>query len=83
VLTQPEVYEIYYSGAHFGAPLDAYGRVSLAVANAGKNAVIIWQAGTLLQASEPGGAWTPVPGATAPTYNVTPGAGAKFYRAHL
>jgi hypothetical protein len=78
-----EVYEIYYSGSHFGAALDAYGPVSLAVTTSGKNAVVVWQAGTLFQADTPNGPWSAVLGATAPTYTVTPGAGAKFYRVHL
>ena len=78
-----EVYEIYYSGAHFGASLDAYGPVSLAVTTSGNHAVVVWQAGTLMQANSLAGPWTQVPGATAPTYTVTPAAGSKFYRVHL
>jgi hypothetical protein len=78
-----EVYEIYYSGAQFGASLDAYGPVSVAIAYSGHNPVVVWQAGTLLQSDSPSGPWTPVAGAKAPSYIVTPGAGAKFYRVHL
>jgi hypothetical protein len=87
VLAPLEVYEIYYSGLHFGAAFDAYGPVSLAVATSGKNAVLIWQAGTLMQADAPNaptGQWTPVTGATPPTYTVTPSPGTNmFYRVHL
>jgi hypothetical protein len=82
-LTPLEVYEIYYSGAHFGAPLDAYGPASLAVTTSGDHAVVVWQAGTLMQADSLAGPWTNVPGATAPTYTVTPTGGSKFYRVHL
>jgi concanavalin A-like lectin/glucanase superfamily protein/Ig-like domain-containing protein/immunoglobulin I-set domain protein len=86
VLTPIEVYEIFYSGYHFGAALDAYGPVSLAVTTSGTNAVVIWQAGTLQQANTPSSQssqWSPVQGASPPTYSVTPGTGAKFYRVHL
>ena len=85
VLSPVEIYEIYYSGAHFGAALDAYGpAVSVAVTTSGTNVVVVWQAGTLYQADSPLGPWTTkVPGATPPTYTVTPGAGTKFYRVGL
>ena len=83
VLTPAEVYEIFYSGANFGASLDAYGPVSLAVTTSGSNTLVIWQAGTLQQADTPSGQWSPVPGASPPTYTVTPGTGVKFYRVHL
>ena len=83
VLTPLEVYEIFYSGSHFGAALDAYGPVSLAVTTSGGKALVVWQAGTLLQADTLAGPWTAVPGATAPTFQVSPGTGAKFYRVHL
>jgi hypothetical protein len=83
VLTPAEVYEIYYSGLHFGNSLDQYGPVSVAVTTSGKNVLVIWQAGTLMQADTANGTWTPVPGATPPSYTVLPGAGAKFYRVHL
>lgn len=86
-LTPLEVYEIYYSGAHFNASLDAYNPAaspaSLAVSTSGKNAVVVWQAGTLMQADTLAGPWTTVPGATPPTYTVSPSAGSKFYRVHF
>ena len=86
VLSPAEVYEIYYSGAHFGAPLDSYGPVSLVLTASGTNALVIWQAGTLEQADTPStqpNQWTPVPGASPPGYTVTPGAGTKFFRIRL
>lgn len=79
VLSQPEVYEIYYSGAHFGAPLDAYGPVSVAATMSGGAPLIIWQVGTLVQADAPRGPWTAVPGANPPTYSPGPTAGTRFY----
>jgi len=81
-LTPFEVYQIYYSGAHFGAPLDAYGP-PLSVTTSGNHAVVVWQAGTLMQADSLAGPWTQVQGAVAPAYVVTPAAGSKFYRVHL
>ena len=86
VLTPVEVYEIFYSGAHFGVPLDAYGPASLAVTISGTSALVLWQAGTLQQADTPdapAAQWTPVQGATPPVYTVTPGAGTKFYRVKM
>ncbi len=86
-LTPLEVYQIYYSGAHFGAALDAYGPVSLAVTTSGGKAIVVWQAGTLMQADSPSGPWTQVQNAgqnvVPPSYTVTPGAGTKFYRVKL
>jgi hypothetical protein len=84
VLSPLEIYELNYSGVHFGAALDAYGPVSLAVVMSGTGPVVIWQAGTLFQAGTPAGPWLAVPGAKAPYYNVTPGAtGPKYFRVHL
>lgn len=83
VLSPFEVYSIYYSGTHFGVAFDAYGPVSLAVNNSGPNAVVIWQAGTLLQGDTLAGPWIPVTGAAPPTYTITPGTGARFYRVRL
>jgi hypothetical protein len=84
VLSPLEIYELNYSGVHFGAALDAYGPVSLAVVMSGTGPVVIWQAGTLFQAGTPAGPWLAVPGAVAPYYNVIPGAtGPKYFRVHL
>ena len=82
-LSPLEVYEIYYSGSHFGAAVDAYGPVSLAVTTSGNNVTVVWQAGTLWQADTPSGPWTQITAATAPSYTVAAGSGTKFYRAHL
>jgi hypothetical protein len=82
-LTPLEVYELNYSGAHFGAALDAYGPVKLAVVISGGSPVVVWQAGTLLQSDTPAGPWSPVAGATPPSYPVTPGSGTKFFKVQL
>jgi hypothetical protein len=84
VLSPLEVYEINYSGSHFGAALDAYGPVTLGVSTSSQGAVLIWQAGSLMQSDSPAGAWINVPNATAPTYTLPPPGGAtKFYRVRL
>ena len=83
VLTPLEIYELNYSGVHYGAALDAYGPVSLAVVSSPSGPIIVWQAGTLLQADAPSGPWSPVAGAVAPSFTVTPGSGVKFYRVKL
>ena len=86
VLTPLEVYEISYSGLHFGAALDAYGPATLAVTTSGGNVLVVWQTGTLQQAATanaPSAQWAPVQGAAAPAYTVAPGAGTKFYRVRL
>jgi hypothetical protein len=83
VLTPLEVYDLNYSGVHYGASLDAYGPVSLAVVLSPPGPIVVWQAGTLVQADALSGPWSPVTGATAPSYTVTPGTGAKFYRVKL
>jgi hypothetical protein len=44
---------------------------------------LTWQAGTLLEANEALGPWSPVVDAQAPYYQVTPGAARKFYRVQL
>jgi hypothetical protein len=82
-LTPIEVYEIWYSGLHFGNSLDKYGPVSVGISVSGTTATVVWQAGTLYQADSPFGPWTVVSGATPPTYTVTAGTGVKFYRVHL
>jgi hypothetical protein len=82
VLSPLEVYEIFYSGAHYGVAFDAYGPVSLGLSSAGSASLLIWQAGTLMEADSLSGPWQVVPGATPPTYSPPPG-GTKFYRVHL
>lgn len=47
----------------------------------GNQVEIMWSEGTLQESTTLTGGWTDVPGATAPSYKVTPGAGNKFYRA--
>lgn len=83
VITASEAYAIYCTGANFGASFDAYGPVSLIIVPTGNELLLIWQAGTLLEADSMAGPWNPVSGATAPNLRVKPGTGNKFYRVRL
>jgi hypothetical protein len=80
-LTPYEAYSIYYVGQTYGRSFNALAPVQLEIQPTPTGVALIWQAGTLLEAPTVNGPWTPVPGATAPYYTVTPGAGNKFYRA--
>ncbi len=53
---------------------------SLQIHWSGSQLEILWTAGTLLEADSLAGPWSPVQGAAAPSYKVTPGASRKFYR---
>jgi hypothetical protein len=50
---------------------------------AGNNLTITWPAGTLQEATNVTGPWSPTSGATNGSYTVSPSAGMKFYRAQL
>jgi hypothetical protein len=83
VLSPLEVYEIFYSGTHYGVPLDAYGPVTLGLSSDGGIPLLIWQAGTLMESDSLSGSWTIVTGATPPMYSPPAGSGTKFYRVRL
>ena len=81
-LTDIEARSIYYAGNNQGKSFDVPGSVTLYPYSApGGKLGIEWLTGTLQQAPALTGPWTPVPGATPPSYQVTPaGSGNKFYR---
>ncbi|HNQ89229.1 MAG TPA: immunoglobulin domain-containing protein [Verrucomicrobiota bacterium] len=81
-LTAVEAQSIYLV-AQNGATFDTYGPVWLSIRRAGDALELVWQAGTLQSAAAVGGAYTPVPGASAPYHRVTPGATPMFYRVKL
>jgi hypothetical protein len=83
VLAPAEVYSMHYAGVSFGASFDTYGPVSLGLSYSEKGLLLVWQAGTLLEADKVDGPWTPVAGAAAPSYRVAPAADNKFYRVRL
>ena len=78
-----EVQSIYGAAQTSGQSFDVYGPVVLHMERSGSDLIIAWQAGTLFQADTPSGPWTLVPGATAPSVKITPGANRKFYRVNL
>jgi hypothetical protein len=85
-LTAYEAQSIYYVGQTYGKSFDTYGPVSLGISRSGASLELIWQAGTLLESDDvnkPMNLWTPVAGASAPYYKVTPGPVRKFYRVRL
>ncbi len=83
VLTPDEAYAIYEAGANAGASFDTYGPERLAAVHSGSDLLLIWQAGTLLESDSLNGPWTPISGATAPSYRVPVGTGPKYYRVKL
>src|SRR5262249_4422585 len=62
-LTQSEAAQIYGAGQNAGRSFDTYGPVTITLGKVGSDHVIIWQAGTLLQADSLTGPWTTVSGA--------------------
>ena len=81
-LTDIEARSIYIEGQTYGKSFDTPGSVVLyPYSLPGGKLGISWISGTLQQATSLTGPWTAVPGATPPSYQVTPaGAGNKFYR---
>jgi len=60
---------------------DTYGPVVLTLRKAGNDIELVWQTGTLLSSTTGVlGTYSPVSGATAPYYRVTPGPAPTFYR---
>jgi hypothetical protein len=82
VLTRFEVYSIYTAG-QAGNSFDTNGPVSLNVTIDAGAVQLVWQTGTLLQADDMKGPWSPVAGASAPYYKATPAGTRKFYRVQL
>lgn len=83
VLTPIDAAAIYQVGQG-GTSFDTYGPVTVYLTPSAGKLIISWQAGTLLEATSLGGQWTPVSGAGAPNYTVTPpSSGTKFYKVQL
>jgi hypothetical protein len=86
-LTPLEVTQIYSAGNTSGRSFDTVGsaEVIITVTRSGSSLTLSWSTGTLQQSDTLGASaiWTPVPGATAPSYTLTPGTGNKFYRIQL
>ena len=78
--TPTEAESIYTVGQQ-GRSFDTYGPVRLSLTKAGNKLQLVWQTGTLLSSTNGvNGTYNPVPGASAPYYDVTPGPGSTFYR---
>jgi len=82
-LTQSQAESIYVVGQNQSQSFDTYGTVKLTIHQSASGVQLIWQAGTLLSADALSGPWAPVSGASAPTYQLTPSAGKKFYRVQM
>jgi hypothetical protein len=84
-LTPYEAASIGVVGRNYGRSFNSYGPVQLLIQETGGMVEVIWQAGTLEENTDLGNpnGWTPVSGASAPYYQVTPGGPQKFYRVRL
>lgn len=82
-LTPIEAYTAWYVGQNYSRSYDTYGPVVLQLRQNGAAIELIWQAGTLQEATSAAGPWTNVPGATSPYYPTTIGTGTKLYRVKL
>jgi hypothetical protein len=83
-LTPLEVAQIESAGRTAGHSFDTVGPagVTLTISRSGSNITISWPSGTLYQSDKvgPGAVWTPVAGASAPSYTFTPSGAGKYYR---
>ncbi|MGA2865568.1 MAG: LamG-like jellyroll fold domain-containing protein [Verrucomicrobiota bacterium] len=84
-LTAGEVCDIYSAGSTAGHSFDtvASPSVTITLARTPTGFQLSWPNGTLFQSSSLTGTWLPVPGATAPSYSVTPSEGRMFYRVQV
>ena len=82
-LTPIEAYTAWYVGQNYNRSYDTYRPVVLQLRQNGTALELIWQAGTLQEATSAAGPWTNVPGAASPYYPTTIGAGTKLYRVKL
>lgn len=71
-LSPSEIQELFLTGLS-GRPL------RIGIEHAGTDVILTWKAGTLLEADEPTGPWTPVAGATSP-YTTPAASGSRFFR---
>ncbi|HWQ93732.1 MAG TPA: LamG-like jellyroll fold domain-containing protein, partial [Clostridia bacterium] len=78
-LTPYDAQSIYAAAAN-NQSIDTVGPVQLRISQAGLDIELIWQSGTLQEATQVNGTYTPVQGATAPYFRIPVGTGAKFYR---
>jgi hypothetical protein len=75
-LTPAQIQKLYSVGAN--GP-----QVTLSYQRSGNNLILTWPQGTLLQAPEANGTWTPVPANPVGTYQVTPDQARMFYKVQV
>jgi hypothetical protein len=83
VLSPLEAYNAYYSGKTYGRSFDVVAPVTMQIVKIGADNWIVWQGGTLLQSDDVDGTYTPVSGASAPYYMITPTQAKKFFKVKL
>ncbi len=85
VLTQYDAEAIYLVGQQHGRSFDtdAPAEVRVEIQRVPNGARIQWSSGTLESADTVLGPWTTVPGANAPSHDITPTGPAKLYRVKL
>jgi hypothetical protein len=83
-LTATEVAQLQSAGSTGGRSFDtvAPASVTITITRFGSQITLSWSSGTLLQSStlDASASWTPVSGASAPSYTFTPGTGNVFYK---
>lgn len=82
-LTQVEAINIFTAGSTGSHSFDSPAPpITITMTKSGNSVTLNWVGGTLLQSDSlaAGAVWSPVPGASAPSFTVTPGTGAKFYK---
>jgi hypothetical protein len=80
VLSATEVCGLYNAG-NSGNDLSSSGPITLGLGtSSGGGLTLVWQTGTLVQSASVSGPWTPVSGAVAPSYTVTPQPGNLFFK---
>jgi len=85
-LSAAEVANIESAGRTAGRSFDTQApSVTMTIARSGANLVISYTSGTLLQSDSvgPSAVWTPVTGASPPSYTFTPTGSNKYYRVQL
>jgi len=83
VLTPTQVAKIYSAGTAGGNSFNTVAPpITLTITKSGTTVTVSYNAGVLLQSSSlaAGAVWTPVSGASAPTYTFTPGATPTYFR---
>lgn len=79
-LNYQEAVSIYVAGARYGNSFNHFGPATVSIKGLSNGQIgVSWQEGTLKQATNIHGPWTPVPGATAPYYQTTPTSTSVFY----